>query len=106
MPEGRRPRGATPCPKSRQQPRVPGCDGAGTAERSYPMSEVGAVAESARLRQRRRAERSYFTFKVRRGRGEEISLTHGKEQLPLEGIADSPSISHEVMGPDAMIFVF
>ena len=23
-----------------QRPRVPGCDGAGTAERSYPVSEV------------------------------------------------------------------
>ena len=23
-----------------QQPRVPGCDGTGTAERSYPVSEV------------------------------------------------------------------
>ena len=23
-----------------QRPRVPGCDGAGTAERSYPMSEA------------------------------------------------------------------
>ena len=23
-----------------QRPRVPGCDGAGTAERSYPASEV------------------------------------------------------------------
>ena len=59
-----RPRGATPCPRSGseagrtpcprgggqeelphirghgQWPRVPGCDGAGTAERSYPTSEV------------------------------------------------------------------
>ena len=59
-----RPRGATPCPRpgaeagrtpcpkgggqeelphirdQGQQPRVPGCDGTGTVERSYPMSEV------------------------------------------------------------------
>ena len=57
-------RGATPCPKSgaearrtpclrggdqeellhvrgqRQWPRVPGCDGVGTAERTYPMPEA------------------------------------------------------------------
>ena len=26
-----------------QRPRVPGCEGAGTAERSYPASEVGGV---------------------------------------------------------------
>ena len=79
---------------------MPGCDGAGTAERSYPASEVrggpgglnprprpGAVAERGnpsskeqRLRGRRRAERSYSTFKVRRGGGEEIPLVQGKEQ--------------------------
>ena len=44
--------GRTPCPKGGgqeelphvrgqgQRPRVPGCDGAGTAERSYPVSEA------------------------------------------------------------------
>ena len=44
--------GRTPCPKGSgqeelphvrgqgQRPRVPDCDGAGTAERSYPASEV------------------------------------------------------------------
>ena len=32
------------------------------------------------LRGRRRAERSYSTFKVRRGGCEEISLIQGKEQ--------------------------
>ena len=32
------------------------------------------------LRGRRRAERSYSTFKVRRGGGEEIPLVQGKEQ--------------------------
>ena len=40
MPEGWWPRGITPCPRSGQWPRVPGCDGAGTAERSYPASEA------------------------------------------------------------------
>ena len=38
------------------QPRLPGCVGTGAAERSYS------------------------TFKVRRGRGEEIPLVQGKEQ--------------------------
>ena len=33
-----------------------------------------------RLHGRRRAERSYFTFKVRRGGREEIPLIQGKEQ--------------------------
>ena len=32
------------------------------------------------LRGRRRAEKSYSTFKVRRGGGEEIPLVQGKEQ--------------------------
>ena len=44
------------------------------AKRSYPMSKV------ERLCGRRRAKRSYSTFKVRRGGCEEISLVQGKEQ--------------------------
>ena len=44
------------------------------AERSNPMSKEWW------LRGRRRAERSYSTFKVRRGGGEEIPLVQGKEQ--------------------------
>ena len=51
------------------RPRVPGCDGMGAAERSYPTSE------ERWLRGHRRAERSYSTFKVRRG-----DLVQGKEQ--------------------------
>ena len=40
------------------------------------------------LRGCRRAERSYSTFKVRRGGGEEIPLVQGKEQrLPFVGAA-------------------
>ena len=35
------------------------------------------------LRGRRRAERSYSTFKVRRGGSEEIPLVQGKEQQLL-----------------------
>ena len=45
-----------------QQPRVPGCDSAGTAERSYPTLEAGVVArrsyprsEERRLPRQRRA---------------------------------------------------
>ena len=44
------------------------------AERSNPTSEERWVSG------RRRAERSYSTFKVRRGGGEEIPLVQGKEQ--------------------------
>jgi len=44
------------------------------AERSNPMSK------EQWLRRHRRAERSYSTFKVRTGDGEETSLVQGKEQ--------------------------
>ena len=44
------------------------------AERRYPTSKEW------RLRGCRRAERSYSTFKVRRGSCEEIPLVQGKEQ--------------------------
>ena len=44
------------------------------AGRSYPKSK------ERQLRGRRRAERSYSTFKVRRGGREEIPLVQGKEQ--------------------------
>ena len=40
------------------------------------------------LPRHRRAERSYSTFKVRRGRGEEIPVVQGKEQrLRFAGMA-------------------
>ena len=45
-----------------------------TAERSYPKPEGG------QLHGKRRAKRSYSTFKARRGGGEEIPLVQGKEQ--------------------------
>ena len=45
-----------------------------SAKRSNPTSK------EQRLRRRRRAERSYSTFKVRRGGHEEIPLVQGKEQ--------------------------
>ena len=44
------------------------------AERSYPTSK------EQWLHGRRRAERSYSMFKVRRGGREEIALVQGKEQ--------------------------
>ena len=46
----------------------------GAAERSYPTSKEQL------LHGRRRAERSYSTFKVRRGGREKILLVQGKEQ--------------------------
>ena len=64
---------------------MPGGDGAGAAERSYPMSEgrgggreeqphvLGAAAVG-----RRRTERSSSTFKLRRG---------GREETPLGAAA-------------------
>ena len=54
----------------------------GAAERSNPTSK------EQRLHRRRRAERSYSTFKVRRGGPEEIPLIQGKEQqLSFAGAA-------------------
>ena len=50
MPEGRWPRGVTPHPRSRQRPRVPGCNGAGTAEKSY-TSPRARTLNSGRLAQ-------------------------------------------------------
>ena len=40
MPIGRQPRGVPPHLRSGAAARVPGCDGAETAKRSYPTSEV------------------------------------------------------------------
>ena len=44
------------------------------AKRSYP------TPKKRRLHRHRRAERSYSTFKVRRGGREEIPFVQGKEQ--------------------------
>ena len=66
---------------------MPGCDGAGTAERSYPTFEARGsgredqpTSKERWLHGGRRAKRSYSMFKVRRGGGEEIPLVQGKEQ--------------------------
>ena len=65
------PRGATPCPRS-----------GAAAERSNPTSK------ELRLGGSRRAKRSYSTFKVRRGDGEEIPLVQVKKQwLSFAGAA-------------------
>ena len=61
--QGRWLRGATPRPRS-----------GAVAERSNPTSK------EQWLRGRQRAERSYSTFKVRRGGREEIPFVQGKEQ--------------------------
>ena len=57
------------------------------AERSHPEPEARGGAGRSNptskerwLRGHRRAERSYSTFKVRRGGGEEIRLVQAKEQ--------------------------
>ena len=76
MPEGQRPRGVTPRPRSGQWPRAPDCDGAGTAERSYPASEVRGAAE-----------RRYPPSKVRGGGREEIP--HAPSPRP-GAVAGSP----------------
>ena len=57
------PRGATPCPRSGAVP-----------ERS------NLTSMERRLHGRRRSERSYSTFEVRRGGHEETLLIQGKEQ--------------------------
>ena len=98
----------TPCPRGGGQeelpyvrgqgqwPRVPGCDGAGTAERSYPMSEVrGSGREElphVRSQEQRprvpscdsagTAESSYPTSEVRGGGREELSRLRGQGQWP------------------------
>ena len=45
-----------------------------------PKNKVYPTSKERWLHRCRRAERSYSTFKVRRGGGEEIPLIQGKEQ--------------------------
>ena len=66
------PGGATPRPRS-----------GAAAERS------NSTSKERRLHRCRRAKRSYSTFKVRRGGGEEILLVQSKEQwLHFAGVAE------------------
>ena len=53
---------------------MPGCDGTGTAERSYPTTKERWLCRC------RKAERSYSKFNIRRDGSEEIPLIQGKEQ--------------------------
>ena len=59
MPEGWRPRGVTQLGQG-QQPRMPGCDSAGMAKKSYPSPRLGVAAR-----------RSYPTSEAR-GSGREV----------------------------------
>ena len=83
---------------------MPGCDGVGAAQRSYPTSEArgsgreelphvqGAVAAWAQ-----EDLEGYSTFKVRRGGGEEIPLVQGKEQwLGFAGAAEKRYLTPKV----------
>ena len=81
--------GRTPCQKGGsqealphvrsqgQQPRVPDCDGAGTAERSYPTSKVGG---------RGAAEKRYPASEVRGS---------SREELPHAPKPEARGSSHE-----------
>ena len=76
MPEGRRPRGAAPCPRSgavaeRSDP-TPKARGGGLKELPHVQGVVAAQAQEGL--------EELLQFKVRRGGGEEISLLQGKEQ--------------------------
>ena len=64
-----------------QRPRAPDCNGAGTADRSYPASEVGEVGVAERRfpmsEVRGGDERSYPTSEVRGGGREEQPHVQG-----------------------------
>ena len=78
-----------------QQPRVPGCDGTGTAKRSYPTSEArgggreeqlhiqGAVAARAQ-----ESLEELFHVQGKEGRGEEIPLVQG-ERNPSKMVGEA-----------------
>ena len=62
---------------------MPGCDCAGATQRRRPGAAARRsypTSKRPRLRRHGRAERSYSTFKVRRGGSEEIPLVQDKEQ--------------------------
>ena len=66
----------------RQRPRVPGCDGAGTAERSYPAPRSGAAGRRQPTSEvRALAERSYHASEVRGGGREERLCVGGEGPL-------------------------
>ena len=63
-----------------QRPRVPGCNGAGTAERSYPRPRSGATAE-----------RSYPTSEARDGTREEQPHIQGAVAAWVQQGLEEPS---------------
>ena len=93
-----------------QRPRVPGFNEAGTAERSYPTSEVrgGGLEELPRVRGQGRwqrvpgcdssgaAKRSYPTSKVRGG---------GREESPPAGGATLPPRSSGCVGLEELLHI-
>ena len=70
MPKGWWPRGVIPLPRSGAATRVPECHSAGTAEMSYPMSEVERRYPASEVRGGNK--RSYSTSEIRGGSWEEI----------------------------------
>ena len=77
MSEGQWPRGSIPRPRSGV-----------AAGRSYPTSEERWLCR------RRRAERSYSTFKAKRGGGKEIPLVQGKEGEDAFCLSSHEEIPH------------
>ena len=86
MPEGRWPRGVTPIRRQGQWLRMPGCDGTGTAKRSYPASEArgGSQEEPPRVRGQRRRPRG-ATAHPRPGAAPEAKGSSRKEQPHARG---------------------
>ena len=98
--------GRTPCPQSGgqedlphvrgqgQRPRMTGCDGTGTAERSYPASEFrGGREEPLRIRPRSGAiaERNYPTSEVRGSSREEQPHVQGAVAVQVQEGLEEPS---------------
>ena len=81
MPEGGRPRELPHVRGQGQQPRVPGCNGAGAAERSYQHPRSGAAAE-----------RSYPVSEVR-GDGREFQAATAQEQRRGATARPRPGVS-------------
>ena len=90
--------GRTPCPKGGsqeelphirgqgQRPRVSDCDSAGTAERSYPTSEVGGATRGVTPRWRSGAA-AWEELSHVRGRGGGWGATRGATPRPRSGAA-------------------
>ena len=89
---GRRWPRATPHPRSGQRPRMPGCDGAGKAEKSYPTSEARGGGERSHPATEQPHVQGVVAVRVQEGleepfhvegqegQREEIPLIQGMEQ--------------------------